>query len=366
MKRFILGLLLIFCAALPLSAQADPFVIDPDLLPGLAGAQAAGLLWPVGQTQTRGSVTMTLDWAYADLNRLAIGYTITGVSEDQIGTTITSAQRLYDDAGYFFSYASGAVVESPTGMHVAIEFYNQGVLVLPDNQVTVLDDYFRARYGESALPETISLRFAADFTLPAGSPLSLETLNPAAAFVFDFTLPLFEGIVIAPMETVEDQELAVTLETVLLAPAQITAHVCYERPDTRDWGLSAHLELNGLTVPHSASRLMPSSDPALQCRSLSFALFAEPTASASNQIALVITSLETTVPEGGAEWERIRQLLADEGISFTVVVAENGLRLDNLVVPPGVDFEAAVDRARVEMGNRIEGAWRFEIDPTGR
>ncbi len=49
-----------------------------DLDPGLRGERAAELVTPLGVSQEHGGITVTLDWAYADANRLVLSYTVGG------------------------------------------------------------------------------------------------------------------------------------------------------------------------------------------------------------------------------------------------------------------------------------------------
>ncbi|MBZ0285630.1 MAG: DUF4179 domain-containing protein, partial [Anaerolineae bacterium] len=52
--------------------------------PGLEAAQEANLVTIVNQSQTVDGVTLTLNWAYVDAYRVAIGYSIEGRPDEHI------------------------------------------------------------------------------------------------------------------------------------------------------------------------------------------------------------------------------------------------------------------------------------------
>lgn len=327
--------------------------------PGIEGAADAGLFHEIEESQTIDGVTVTLRRAYADLQRFVIEYTVRGVSAEMVRDSITSGQKLQDTMGNTFSFTTGGLTEesTPDEITVSIQYYTQAVREEGD-AIVVDNEYFTSQYP--TIPEHIDFILTLDFYRDVyGDPI-IE--NPPAPFIFEFSVPLNAGLILEPNATVEDQGIAVTVERITLSPSQTEIRLCHELPDSRDWQPVAHL-LIGDEPAFPSGWGMVSTDEFLnterRCRDMRFDGFYE---GAPVTLSLTVDRLETSMPEGPAEWEQIRDILATHDIHFDVVFEQHGLRLENLQVPEGIDFDEAVREARIELGNIIEGDWSFTFD----
>lgn len=329
--------------------------------PGIQGASDAGLFYEINQTQTINGVTVTLQRGYADLQRFAIEYTVQGLSMDRIQFALTSHQMLQDTMGNTFSFSSGGPTEESTTeeFRVSIQYYTQAVRQGNTPEAFIIDnDYFANQY--ETLPEQMDFVLTLDFYRDSfGEPI---VENPPEPFVFEFSIPLIAGVILEPNVTLEDQGLAVTVERITLSPSQTEVRLCHELPDPRDWQPVAHLVIGDEPALPSGWGIVSREEflnTERRCRDMRFDGFYE---GEPVTLSLTVDRLETSMPEGPEEWEQIRDILAERDIHFDVVFERGGLRLDNLQVPEGVDFDTAVREARIELGNIIEGNWSFTFD----
>lgn len=343
--------------------------------------QESGLVGEVGQTQTIDNVTITLNWAYVDTQRLAVNYTIeTDRNIYDLFSPYSTYPVLGDTEGSHFSYASSTFGfgESPHKQTWTVEYYSQAVRPGVGTDEWIIDnDYFANRFD--TLPETIDLRFElklGDFTvdemfpIPPGSSLKPgDVVEPVGAFQFEFNVPLHPALTITPNQTVESKGLKMTLESVSITPVQTTTRICYDMPDSQDWMPSANLTLDGgaalLTgMSITGSKAAIGLDTKWRCRDLSFQIFHE---DVPDSLTLDVGSLATSMMEGPSEWEQIKQVLEAQGIdiqvnSETSPQGGGGIGIDILKIPDGVDFNDAVDAAREQLGKIIRGPWIFTLN----
>lgn len=358
--RLLRTALLIIIAAV-VSAAAYAFYQRSVGDPGIQGAADAGLFYEINQSQTINDVTVTVTRAYADLQRFAIEYTVQGIDAELVQNSITSGQRLQDRMGNTFSFSGGGPTGESTSDEVVVstQFYTQAMREgNTPGEIIVDNDYFTSQY--ESIPEEIDFVLVLDFYRDIyGEPI---VENPPEPFTFEFSVPLNAGVVLEPNVTVEDQALAITVERITLMPSQTEIRICTELPDARDWQPVARLWIGDEPALPSGWGLV-SRDEVLntqrRCRDMRFDSFYE---GEPVTLSLTVDRLETSMPEGPEEWQQIRDILAARDIHFDVVFERNGLRLDNLQVPEGVDFDTAVREARIELGNIVEGNWAFTFD----
>ncbi len=166
----------------------------------LGGVDVAHLGQPLDLSQTMGNVTVTLQWAYADADRILIGYTIR-----------SSDRRRYDPRDCELTDALGEALLFAGGYGVTGQSDIMGVTLPPGE-----GSYVYAFAHKAALPpvgQALKLRFALkveELVLPtgAGSPtanptdttggappyeVQLEPLPPGATlgpFVFELSIPM--------------------------------------------------------------------------------------------------------------------------------------------------------------------------------
>jgi hypothetical protein len=348
--------------------------------PVMEAAREAGLIEEIGITRTVGDVTVTLDWAYADTQRIMLGYTLQTANDlhpNDLFSPFMPSPRLSDSEGASFSYASSipAPGDQSNELSVVLDYYTQVILpgAQPDEFV-VDNDYFNPP------PDELDLEFElnyGDFTAEANvPPASLEGSNlepgdyvdPIGPFVFNFTVPLYPALVLEPDQTVEAAGVSVTLEQVSITPTKTSARVCYDMPDTRDWMPEASVELGGTPGRMSGASLVGGKEAAVdtehRCRDLSYDVFYD---TEPGILTVSVDYLTVSMAEGPDDWLRIKDVLAEEGIEIEVNFSQGedgggGIDVEIVSIPDGVDFNEAVNAARETLGDRLAGPWTFTVE----
>jgi hypothetical protein len=361
-------------AAVYAAYQEPPPPEVPDVL-----AREAELAQPIATSETIDGVTVTLNWAYADTNHLSVNYTISGLTisapedwEKYFGFTSYFAPILRDADGNTFSYSTNVPLTAPgTGNEITMqtEYYAQAV---GQDGNAVINDYFNEQF-DGQPPESIDLMF--ELTVGGGprdiegypTPAApIEPNDPIGPFQFDMTVPLAESVTVTPMETVQSSELPMTLQEVSVTPTQTDARICYNDPG---WGVAIQPDNISLMIDQQPGLYagggmvgMPPSAPNQDsCFDITFNAVYEGDPST---LTLKIDALERSMGEGPEDWQAIEGVLEEQGIEIDVEGGANHVGANPVIlhVPEGVDFNAAVDAAQVELGMRIEGPWQFTVD----
>ncbi len=266
----ILALLLTFGAAAYAVAPAIGRLFQQE--PGLQHVEQADLVQELGLSQTVNGVTVTLERAYADANRIVLGLTI----KDPHG------QR-YDVHRFTLTDAAGTVFPQTTGFGAAGQSDIFGIQLPPGEEAHVL--CFDAAAVEGA-PAELDLRLAVEvreLVLPtdtpgpsitsAGSPaepaepmvVELEPLPQGAVvgtFTFDFSVPFVAGRVAEVNQTVEAAGVAVRLERVVVTPSETRVYLRFDPPGEVETGWTAIVRLKAPGDVRSRSRFYAVADDA--------------------------------------------------------------------------------------------------------
>jgi hypothetical protein len=234
----ILALLLTFSAVVYAAAPAVGRLFQQE--PGLQHVEEADLVQELDLSQTVNSVTVTLERAYADANRIAVGYSV----KDRDG------QRYHTDP-LTLTDADGTVFPGTTGLGAAGKSAIFGIELPPGEEANVL--CFDAAAVEGA-PAELDLRLVVEVTelvlptdtegpspTPAGSPakpgepiaVELEPMPPGdtvGTFTFDFSVPFIPGRVAEVDQTVEAAGVAVTLQRMVVTPSETRATLRFDPP----------------------------------------------------------------------------------------------------------------------------------------
>jgi hypothetical protein len=193
-------------------------------------------------SQTIGDYTLTLEWAYADSNRVTVAYTIGGW--DKLPTQFPGFQHYQHD----------------------LELTEGGVLVpmtfgsTDDGQV-VTSSVFTFNRSGMAPPDDglLDLRFTAN--LSGWNVISTAEYDPRisntettpldVSFAIDFTLPLEGSVrILDTAQSATDQNITVTLRRVMVTASQTRVVVCLVPPDPqRQWAMIPYLTTDGTEVP---------------------------------------------------------------------------------------------------------------------
>lgn len=195
---------------------------------GLIGVYEAALGTDLDLSQTEDGFTVTLGWAYADANRMAITYTITAPPGPEYTNLSAYPQVAVAQEG-----STPVEAANQLGRSNAIEgTTSSGLQVL--SLADILPD-----------TETISVRveFAVEYVtadrrtqLPMDRFVEMiETVE--TPFVFEFELPVNTDLrQLAEPQTTTDSDVAITLENVVVSQTQTRLTLCFDEPEAaRQW-----------------------------------------------------------------------------------------------------------------------------------
>jgi hypothetical protein len=207
---------------------------------GLRHVEQANLVQELNLSQTVDGVTVTLERAYADANRIVVGFTI----KDPNG------QR-YDAHHLTLTDAAGTVFSGTLGYGVTGQSDILKVSLPPGEGADVI--CFDAAPVEGA-PAELDLRLVMEVVealppaalepsptpaSPPAEPPMVVVLEPlptpeeeaiVGPFTFDFSVPFIPGRVADVNQTVEAAGVAVRLERVVVTPSETRAYLRFDSP----------------------------------------------------------------------------------------------------------------------------------------
>ena len=191
---------------------------------GLEDVSSNGLGHSLNLSQVVNDVTVTLDWAYADENRIAIAYTIHSENGEQLEPldfTVT------DSAGNEFPSTTGLGAAGTSDMLGAALPSGEGAYIFSFDSSTI-----------TYAPETLELQL--ELTLK--SQVTERIVGPV---VFNFETPFTPGRISEPKRSYTAEDVTITLEEVALTPSDLTAVICFAGPDENYdmWLPVSHIEV---------------------------------------------------------------------------------------------------------------------------
>lgn len=222
-----------------------------------AGLQAIfdqGLGHEVGISQSHEGFTVTLEWAYADGNRLTLAYIIQGIPGTQYTNLASDVYRLtVRDTGEEIPFSQGMSIPIDQNGEVFDWRIPQDTIVTFDRRVSVWNYHLDGISLEGRT--TLDLRLELEpygITLQRRTQLPIEQFNdmkegPEARFILDFSIAVVDDQrIMDTSQMATDQGIALTLEQVRVSPSQTRVLVCFVPPDpARDWTAIAHLSTSG-------------------------------------------------------------------------------------------------------------------------
>jgi len=209
---------------------------------GLDHVEQADLVQELNLSQTVDGVTVTLEQAYADANRIVIGCT-----KDPDGQRRYSARHLTltDAAGTVFPWTHGYgviggadifKVSLPPGEKADVFVFDAAAVTGAPKE---LDLRLVMELEEIVLPPDAPEPPPTPGSPPAEPPDSIvvEVLQPlpvgaiVGPFTFDFSVPFIPGRTVEVHQTVKAAGVAITLEEVVVTPSETRATLCFDPPD---------------------------------------------------------------------------------------------------------------------------------------
>lgn len=197
--------------------------------PGITSVEQADLLTFIGETQaidgqfSDNDLSVTLDYAYADANRITIGYTVQGVSPDGQRMMAYSNPRLRTADGEpidrLLLLADQETQGQPTDAGER-EFSNTLTTnyVTPDTSLADGEALNLTLTVDVALSDLDAGEFPAPGMLMAGS------------VEFTFDVPFLTGTVVEIGETADVSDLSVSLQRAVFTPSMTVIEMCYDLP----------------------------------------------------------------------------------------------------------------------------------------
>jgi hypothetical protein len=208
--------------------------------PALEQVDLAGLGRALDLKQTKMGSSVTLHWAYADANRIAIVYEIAGangrrydlrelalkdsggnVFPGMLGMGVRGESDLVDIvlppgvSGYIYSFDASSISGTPQTLNLQLSLSIEAFELPEEAQATV--SVLESEDGKATVVELEPLQEGAR-----------EVVGP---FIFDFSVPFVPGRVAEPHTTVVDEGTPVTLEKVVVTPSETVALICIDAPD---------------------------------------------------------------------------------------------------------------------------------------
>ena len=363
-----IGWVALLVAAL-LTIGATAYAVDfllQNFDPGLEAADNANLIVYLNDTQTIGDVSVTLEYAYADANRIAIAYNGTALvpitSSASLGFTEI---HLTDDQGrefnnYLFGGGGGGGGGSAEATVVAVSFG------LVDNyDASIIDDS----------PDELHLHLeltVGDMTPIMGgggggggggsvAPAEAEPFEPVGPFIFDFTVPFNPGRVMNEPQTVTAADIPMRLNRVVVTPSLTRLELCYEQPPINDnspyWNPVVSLTVDGEEVLAGTPlyRDMVSTSDDAECANYNILQ------ALNDQLGEWELSIDTLLLPGTAPAEEVRQALEERGIE-TIDQPGGGWGYNTPDDISHSDISEIMAEINARYQQIIEGPWTFTFD----
>jgi hypothetical protein len=365
-------------------------LIGTEDIPGLTTAT------PIPPTPTTGpfgsrtidNVNVTLDWIFADSKRVAIGYTITGLSDVPEATGLIGSINLVEKSGE---------VETGWGGNATLQRVEGKPGVLQGTWSTVFLSPLTKSETSFSIDFTLGSDNQDDFwNVIAGFPISPDAtpyppgvFPPAlpdhkiGTFHFDVNAPVYPIMTLKPAQTLVNSFIQMRLEKVEITPSFTTVWLCYSTPSNADWIVArSELQAGNNSVQNDSYRLLydafyggyqglppaPTDMPQPEtgrCISLDFQLGH---ANIPGTMTLTIPALELSVPEVIPEdqIQMAQDMLRAQAIevSYTTFSAAGGGGGGGPIFtkkPGGMTDEQAYQKLMDALGYNYPGPWVFEI-----
>ncbi|MFN8527166.1 MAG: DUF4179 domain-containing protein [Anaerolineae bacterium] len=194
--------------------------------PGITSVDQADLITRIDETQSLGGdnqVSVTLEYAYADANRITIGYTVSGVSPD--------GRRMMAYSNPMLTTGSGEPVDRLLALATQEDQQQDAQGEAQGFSSSLTTNFITPDLGLSE-GDLVDLNLAVDVALsyldngefPAPSMVMAGQAN------FTFSVPFISGTVIEIDQTADAAQPSVTLQQVSLTPSMTRLDMCYELP----------------------------------------------------------------------------------------------------------------------------------------
>lgn len=218
--------------------------------PGVTAVQEADLLTAFDQTvpvvgAPEGyDLTVTLDYAYADVNRVLVGYTVRGVSPTGMPVTSYSNPTVLTPDGVALDRLMlSAHVQSPE------DFETSGITFFSRHTTNFVYDGLLDVAKDTFWPLKLVVEVALTEAGTGEFPQPMMMLAGVAEFEFEVRHRGGEAVAIG--QTVQAEGVDVELERAVISPSMVRLDMCYDLPDLQAppaWSPLVAIEVGDETV----------------------------------------------------------------------------------------------------------------------
>jgi len=363
----------------------------------------ADLVTVLDQEQTVDGITLTLDWAYADANRIALAYQTmfdeTQVAQPEFGfvfehdLSTADGQPLPQFLGGGGGGGGGGA--SPMRFSAANANYDPSGLAISDGTIDLQLAVTAYAYIPPELRETLcpladpngESTVCEGITAPqnggsgggggGGGPApessDLPPRIPVAEYVpktitVDFSLPVYPMIERQPEQTVEASGQAVTLQSAAITPSLTELEVCFPQLDAKP-GRVVGLTLSAGTTERFFTAWYDVYQVQDDCINVeySFPILPDVTDTLTVNVEYIRNRPEPTQANADALTAKVRELLGED-IQLDFHEAPDGsINLIGIGGSADIDHntqQSLIEQAYYEIAGGITGPWTFTLDLT--
>lgn len=221
--------------------------------------------------QTIEDVTVTLNWSYADQNRIAIAFSVvSGAGNEKLYHP--TQYTLTNDSGIYLplihGYGTGGNdipdLKLPSGQVETILSFDAASISDP---LDLLDLHLELTLEE--IPSLRSDRNSDDLVVYQNEDNTTTTVvnglssqsDMIGPFIFDFEVPFQEGKTIYPNQVATSANIPVTLKELVITPSETKVTLCFNEPEPGyDWSMLTSMDVQSqnqiLSLPPHSQRGM--------------------------------------------------------------------------------------------------------------
>lgn len=302
------------------------------------------------------NLQVTLQYAYADANRITIAYSATGEARAGDAVQIFVNPTLTDSENRQYTWLPvGGGGGGGGGGSDPDELVSFGTNGLANFDASILEQ----------VPETLDLNLKIEV---AYTNAELRQENPsgmlfAGETVFSFTLPLARGRIMDTPLTVSAGGIEMTLQKVVVAPSMTRIEMCYPPLDDEHlWTPYGTLEIGsevvfgreGFNMAGLGEYLLSPDD---ECRAL---IIPQALQELEGEWRLTIDSLRR---ESSVDVEVLAERLREDYSIEITILPDGGFSFSrDQALPEGVNLPDAVAQINEELAERVVGPWTFNFE----
>lgn len=231
------------------SDLSDFLQFDPDL--AQAYQSESGQVLELQQTIE--DTTVTLNWAYADQNRVAIAFSVAHAEDNekryhptQYTLTNNSGTQLPLIHGYGTGGSDMPGLKLPLGQVETIMSFDATSISAPLDllglHLELILEEIPSPHSDLNSDDVIVYRNEDDTTTIVNrQPSKNNILGP---FIFDFTAPFYEGKIIRPNQVATLANVPITLKEMIITPSETKVTLCFNEPEVGyDWSTITHIDM---------------------------------------------------------------------------------------------------------------------------